>query len=360
MAAVDLIHLEKRFGQVPAVRDFNLAVEAGELMVLVGPSGCGKSTVLRMIAGLEEPTSGEIRIGGQRVNDVPPKDRDLAMVFQNYALYPHMTVGRNLGFALELRRRPRSEIDARVKETAATLGLTEFLDRKPAALSGGQRQRVALGRAIIRHPRVFLFDEPLSNLDAKLRNQMRAELVHLHRRLEATMIYVTHDQVEAMTMGDRIAVLDEGRLQQVDRPLALYQEPRNIFVATFIGTPAMNLIAGEATDGVFQSAAVSFSLPVRIRDAVSGAGRVVLGLRPEHLHRPPPGATPAALLRGRLELVEPLGSETYAYTEVEGETVVARLSAESPPAIGGPIELSFDPESAHYFAASSGERLGSG
>jgi len=265
MATVELIHLEKHFGQVAAVKDLSLKIEAGELLVLVGPSGCGKSTVLRMIAGLEEPTAGDLLIGGKRMNGVPPKDRDLAMVFQSYALYPHMTVRRNLGFALELRRRPRAEVAARVAETAATLGLAELLDRKPAALSGGQRQRVALGRAIIRHPKVFLFDEPLSNLDAKLRNQMRAELVHLHRQLDATMIYVTHDQVEAMTMGDRIAVLDGGRLQQVDRPLVLYQQPCNLFVGTFIGTPAMNLIAGEAANGSFHSQAVSLELPASVR-----------------------------------------------------------------------------------------------
>jgi multiple sugar transport system ATP-binding protein len=374
MATVELVHLEKRFGHVAAVSDLNLGIEAGELMVLVGPSGCGKSTVLRMIAGLEQPTGGQVRIGGQRMNEVPPKDRDLAMVFQSYALYPHLTVRRNLGFALELRRRPRAEIQARVAETAATLGLSELLDRKPAALSGGQRQRVALGRAIIRHPKVFLFDEPLSNLDAKLRNQMRAELVHLHHRLEATMIYVTHDQVEAMTMGDRIAVLDGGRLQQVDRPLALYHEPRNLFVAGFIGTPAMNLIGGEAENGAFRSAAVSFPLPATVRDAAARAGRLVLGLRPEHLKlairaaaanastdwgaNVVQGEGGRAQLCGRLKLIELLGAETYAHAEIEGELVVARLGAGEPPAIDGPIALAFDPEAGHYFAAASGERLG--
>jgi len=369
MATVELIHLEKHFGQVAAVKDLSLKIEAGELLVLVGPSGCGKSTVLRMIAGLEEPTAGDLLIGGKRMNGVPPKDRDLAMVFQSYALYPHMTVRRNLGFALELRRRPRAEVAARVAETAATLGLAELLDRKPAALSGGQRQRVALGRAIIRHPKVFLFDEPLSNLDAKLRNQMRAELVHLHRQLDATMIYVTHDQVEAMTMGDRIAVLDGGRLQQVDRPLVLYQQPCNLFVGTFIGTPAMNLIAGEAANGSFHSQAVSLELPASVREAAARAGRVVLGLRPEHLRvaatAAPPGEFPEgtraapARLRGQVKLIEPLGAETYVHAQVERDLVVARLGAETSPAIDGPIELAFDPAAGHYFAAGSGERLDS-
>jgi multiple sugar transport system ATP-binding protein len=368
MATVELVQIDKRFGPVAAVADLSLRVEEGELLVLVGPSGCGKSTVLRMIAGLEEPTSGDLLIDGKRMNGVAPKDRDLAMVFQNYALYPHMTVRRNLGFALELRRRPRAEIAAQVKETAAILGLSELLDRKPAALSGGQRQRVALGRAIIRHPKVFLFDEPLSNLDAKLRNHMRAELVHLHRQLQATMIYVTHDQVEAMTMGDRIAVLDGGRLQQVDRPLVLYQRPRNVFVGTFIGTPAMNLIAGDVADGAFRSPAVSFALPAGVREAAARAERVVLGLRPEHLRvvrtdgatkdELPAGMPSASTrIRGLLKLIEPLGAETYAHAQVDQDLVVARLGEEPAPGIDGPIDFTFDPAAGHYFAASSGERL---
>ncbi len=279
MSTVDLVHIEKHFDRVPAVIDLSLAIEEGELLVLVGPSGSGKSTVLRMIAGLEEPSGGEIRIDGRRVNEVSPRDRDLAMVFQSYALYPHMTVRQNLGFALKLRRLPKAEITARVGDAAAALGLDTLLDRKPAALSGGQRQRVALGRALVRKPRVFLFDEPLSNLDAKLRNQMRAELAALHRRLSATMIYVTHDQVEAMTLGDRIAVMDQGRLMQVDRPLVLYERPANRFVAGFIGSPGMNWLEGEVEDGgTFRAGDLSFALPAAI--AASPAARGAGGLRP--------------------------------------------------------------------------------
>ena len=249
MASVTLAGVSKGFGlESPAVRDLSLDVADGEFLVLVGPSGCGKSTTLRLVAGLEEPNKGEIFIGGELVNDVSPKDRDVAMVFQNYALYPHMTVFRNMAFGLLLRRYPKEEIRRRVGEAARILNITSLLDRKPKALSGGERQRVAVGRAIVRKPKVFLFDEPLSNLDAKLRVQMRNEISLLHKRLQTTMIYVTHDQMEAMTMGQRIAVMQEGRLLQVDAPLSLYRRPRTLFVAGFIGSPSMNFFPGDLSD----------------------------------------------------------------------------------------------------------------
>jgi multiple sugar transport system ATP-binding protein len=372
MSKVELIHLAKRFGHVPAVEDLSLEVAEGEFLVLVGSSGSGKSTVLRMIAGLEEPTAGEIRIGGRRVNELSPKDRDLAMVFQSYALYPHMTVRENLGFALNLRRMPRADVTARVQETAAALGLDTLLDRKPAALSGGQRQRVALGRAIVRKPQVFLFDEPLSNLDAKLRTQMRAELADLHHRLGATMIYVTHDQVEAMTLGDRIAVMEGGRLQQVAPPLALYERPANRFVASFIGSPSMNWLEGTVSNSVrFESGATIFQLPLAIATAAARAGRVACGIRPEVLALATPGAPHATpRLAGILRLVERLGAETFLHVEPDSAQagtspatarsplIVMRLLGGQAPELESRIELTFDPSAAHYFALPSGERLG--
>ena len=378
MSTVDLIHIEKHFDRVPAVIDLSLAIEEGELLVLVGPSGSGKSTVLRMIAGLEEPSGGEIQIDGRRVNEVSPRNRDLAMVFQSYALYPHMTVRQNLGFALKLRRLPKAEVAARVNEAAASLGIDMLLDRKPAALSGGQRQRVALGRALVRKPRVFLFDEPLSNLDAKLRNQTRAELASLHKRLSATMIYVTHDQVEAMTLGDRIAVMDQGRLMQVDRPLVLYERPANRFVAGFIGSPGMNWLEGEVDNGgVFRAGNLAFPLPPAIAASPAARGPVACGLRPEAMRlavwsgdgTPTPGEP---RLKGVLRLVERLGAETFFHVEVENAgaaksqggnppLMIARLSGEPPAMFDStdtPVELRFDPASAHYFAGASGARLG--
>ncbi len=329
MASVELVGVEKRYGDVEVVRSLSLAVADGELLVLVGRSGCGKSTCLRMIAGLEEVTQGEVRIGGQVVNDRSPKDRDIAMVFQSYALYPHMTVRENLAFGLVLRRMPAAEIDARVTEVARMLDLGDLLERRPRALSGGQRQRVAMGRAIARHPQVFLFDEPLSNLDAALRVQMRAELGALHRRLGTTMVYVTHDQVEAMTLATRIAVLDGGRLQQVAAPLDLFHRPANRFVAGFIGSPSMNFLDGEVADdagpvvagtgggladgSTFHAAGIRIPLGARFP-----AGRTTLGIRPHDL-------VEGSRLRGEVVALEPMGWEAFAHVRTEAGTIVARL-----------------------------------
>ena len=285
-------------GDAPAVDDFSLKVEDGEFLVLVGPSGCGKSTTLRMVAGLELPTSGSISIGGRDVTNLPPKDRDIAMVFQNYALYPHMTVQENLSFALKLRKVPKDEIQRRTAEAAETLGLTPYLKRLPKALSGGQRQRVALGRAIVRNPSVFLFDEPLSNLDAKMRVEMRAEIVRLHRRLGATMIYVTHDQTEAMTMGTRIVVMNGGRIQQAAPPMEVYERPANTFVASFIGTPPMNLFPAGMLD----------------------LGRTV-GVRPENIRIATEGAADGKGIPATVDLIEPLGSETLVHCVTETRKV---------------------------------------
>lgn len=292
MAEVSFEHVGKVYsrGDAPAVADFTLNVRDGEFLVLVGPSGCGKSTTLRMVAGLELPTSGRILIGGKDMTNLPPKDRDIAMVFQNYALYPHMTVMENLSFALKLRKFPKEEIERRVASVAETLGLTECLKRLPKALSGGQRQRVALGRAIVREPAVFLFDEPLSNLDAKMRVEMRAEIIRLHQRLGATMIYVTHDQTEAMTMGERIVVMNKGEIQQVAPPLEVYERPANTFVASFIGTPPMNLFPPGTLDATRTT-----------------------GLRPEHLGLRELAEGESAALCGCVDFVEPLGSETLVH-----------------------------------------------
>src|SRR5690349_15806517 len=314
MATVTFENVDKMYGDFHAVKDLNLEIGDGEFMVLVGPSGCGKTTSLRMIAGLEEITSGTLRIGDRVVNDVPPKDRDIAMVFQSYALYPHMTVRDNLAFGLKLRKVPKPEIERRVKEAAETIQLQNLLDRKPKELSGGQRQRVALGRAIVREPAVFLMDEPLSNLDAKLRVQTRAEIARLHQRLQTTIVYVTHDQVEAMTMGQRIAVMSEGLLQQVGSPQILYDSPINRFVAGFIGSPSMNFV--EATvdgtgDGATLKGPGDFSIPVpaRYRQSMDTSGRkVTVGFRPEHLELAEI-TEPSGSFNGRADVVEYLGNE---------------------------------------------------
>jgi multiple sugar transport system ATP-binding protein len=312
-----------------AVHDMSLDIPDGEFMVLVGPSGCGKTTALRMVAGLEDITSGTLRIGGKEVNDETPKERDIAMVFQNYALYPHMTVAQNIGFALKLRKLPKAELDAKVKEAADILGLTDWLDRKPGQLSGGQRQRVAMGRAIVRQPSVFLMDEPLSNLDAKLRVQMRAEVARIQRHLNVSTIYVTHDQIEAMTMGDRVTVMRDGRLQQVDTPQHLYDHPDNIFVAAFIGSPAMNLydaVVGENVRSI-KLGSQEIDLPEAVvlkRPALRGyAGKdVVVGLRPEHLPAESDQATGPKLV-GEVDLVEALGSELVVHFTIDANRVLA-------------------------------------
>jgi ABC-type sugar transport system ATPase subunit len=331
MATVSFINVNKVYaGGYHAVRDLSLEVGDGEFVVLVGPSGCGKSTTLRMLAGLEEVSSGEIRIGTRRVNELEPGERDIAMVFQNYALYPHMTVRENLAFGLKMRRMPREEIDRRTSEAAETLGIVPLLDRRPRALSGGQRQRVALGRAIVRQPQVFLFDEPLSNLDAKLRVQMRAEIAALHHRLKTTMIYVTHDQVEAMTLGQRIVIMDAGVVQQADAPLELYRRPANKFVAAFIGSPPMNFLHGEiGDDGVFRHAGGPIGLGSHIR------GRVVLGIRAEDVLSGGDGPQLGAAV---LEVVEQMGHESMGYFQYAGRRMAMRLPADSGLAPGDSIE----------------------
>jgi len=362
MATVVLKNVTKVFDQkVFAVRDANLEVADKEFVVLVGPSGCGKTTTLRMIAGLEEISSGEIYIDGRLVNDIPPKDRDIAMVFQNYALYPHMTVYENMAFGLKLRKYPRAEIDARVREAAQILEIGELLDRKPKALSGGQRQRVAVGRAIVRKPRVFLFDEPLSNLDAKFRVAMRTEISKLHDRLGATMIYVTHDQVEAMTMGDRIVVMDAGTIQQIDTPINLYDAPRNKFVAGFIGSPAMNFVEGtiEAnTDTVFNAGSFRLPAPAHLESALHGYSgrRVVLGIRPESLLLGNDRVTSGSF-GARVELVEPMGSETFVYVRAGNHGLIARVDAHVAPPNDSAIRLIPRPEKMHFFDAESGAAI---
>ncbi len=352
MAKVSLRNLSKTYpgekaGDVAAVTDVSIDVADREFLVLVGPSGCGKSTTLRMIAGLEEITRGEISIGDRLVNDVPPKDRDIAMVFQNYALYPHMTVAENMAFALKLRKFSKTEIAKRVQEAAAVLGIEDLLGRKPKALSGGQRQRVAVGRAIVRQPKVFLFDEPLSNLDAKMRVQMRTEIKKLHQRLQATMIYVTHDQVEAMTMGDRIAVMNHGSVQQLDTPLALYNEPANLFVAGFLGSPAMNIVHGtlkqERDALVFQEVGEG-TIQARFDPAerpalVAFVGKpVVLGIRPEAVHiteRPKAKEQVLGGFPALVDVVEAMGAETNLHLETGAHAIVCRSDASLVPAEAG-------------------------
>jgi multiple sugar transport system ATP-binding protein len=359
MASVTLEDVRKVYdGPVVAVQRASLTVEDGEFLVLVGPSGCGKSTMLRMIAGLEEMTEGTIRIGDRVVNDVSPRDRNIAMVFQNYALYPHMTVRENMAFGLKLRRFSRDEIEQRVQQAADILGLGELLQRKPKHLSGGQRQRVAVGRAIVRKPEVFLFDEPLSNLDAKLRVQMRAELAKLHHRLGTTMIYVTHDQVEAMTMGDRIVVMRDGVIQQIDTPLVLYGEPRNAFVASFIGSPSMNLVRGviegrgDAT--VFRAGGFTVSLPGGL--GVASGRRVIMGIRPEHVKvADPDGADDH--IEAVLEVIEPMGNEIVLHLSVGADTMVARVDVQRLPEAGSPLPIRILADRVHLFDAESEERI---
>jgi ABC-type sugar transport system ATPase subunit len=337
------------------VHDLDVSVADGEFLVLVGPSGCGKSTTLRMIAGLESISAGTIKIGDRIVNDIPARDRDIAMVFQNYALYPHMTVYENLAFALTMRRLAKTEIDTRVRAAADLLELGALLDRRPRHLSGGQRQRVAVGRAIVRQPQVFLFDEPLSNLDAKLRVQMRRDLAALRRRLGTTMIYVTHDQVEAMTLGDRIVVMRDGRVQQVDTPLALYRRPANVFVATFLGTPPMNLVRGaRAADdsAMFQADHSGFRLP--LGSSTLPTGPLILGVRPEDLRLDVPGSPGVA---ARVEEIEPLGSETLVSLDAAGVVLTARLEGAAAVTRGAAVAVTAAPDALHWFDAESERRL---
>jgi multiple sugar transport system ATP-binding protein len=352
MATVTFDHVTKRFGaDVLAVNDLSLEIADGEFLVLVGPSGCGKTTALRCVAGLETITEGELRIGDRVVNDVAPKDRDIAMVFQSYALYPHMSVFDNLAFGLKLRKLPRAEIDERVRRAADILGLDKLLDRKPRALSGGQRQRVALGRAIVREPQVFLMDEPLSNLDAKLRVQTRAEILRLHQRLGTTIVYVTHDQVEAMTMGDRIAVMRDGVLQQVGTPEELYRSPVNVFVAGFIGSPAMNILPAVVEDGALRLGSHRLAVPPAARDALSGrpAGTdLLVGFRPEHLDLGSP-PNDAIRLPAEVEVVEFLGDEELLHARVGEHEVIAVVSADYRVKLGDRVEFSLAPDRLHVF-----------
>jgi multiple sugar transport system ATP-binding protein len=359
MAGVTLDHITKKYGEVTAVNDLNIQIRDQEFLVLVGPSGCGKSTALRMIAGLEEITAGDLYIGDRRVNDVAPKDRDIAMVFQSYALYPHMSVYDNMAFGLKLRKRPKPEIERRVKEAAELLGLQNLLQRKPKQLSGGQRQRVALGRAIVREPQVFLMDEPLSNLDAKLRVETRAGLIKLHQRLLTTTVYVTHDQTEAMTMGHRIAVLKDGVMQQLDTPQILYDRPANLFVAGFIGTPAMNFFPGQLTSENggqelwAQSSGLKLKLPDGMRSQLTphSGKEIVFGMRPEHIHHKAEvhDADPNRTAKVNVSVVEPLGSEVFAYLSTNGHEFIARMDATANPRPGETIETVFDTEHLHVF-----------
>jgi multiple sugar transport system ATP-binding protein len=387
MAGIVLEGVTKEFaGGVFAVDDVSLTIEDGEFMVLVGPSGCGKSTILRIIAGLEEVTAGEVSIGDRQVTDLLPKERDVAMVFQNYALYPHMTVGENIGFGLKLRHAPKEEIERRVLETARILALDSLLDRKPVALSGGQRQRVAMGRAMVREPQAFLMDEPLSNLDAKLRVQMRAELARLRDRLRTTTVYVTHDQVEAMTLGDRVAVLKDGVLQQVDTPQRLFRHPANLFVAAFIGSPSMNLVEARVSRGTVSFGGFDFEVPGRDELRAFEGRTVILGLRPSDFEdadlHPREGAPVVEVVP---DVIEELGTEIHVIFAVDAPPVVtedieaafddegdaaltplgdgratftASLDPRSAAAPRRPIRLSVDPASFHFFDPESGRAVG--
>ena len=350
MAEVTIRSLKKTYGGLQVIHGLDLDIADGEFVVLVGPSGCGKSTLLRMIAGLEEVTSGDVMIGPRRVNNLPPSERDIAMVFQNYALYPHKTVAANMGFALKMRGMDKAEIDTRVKRAAEVLGLTPYLERYPRALSGGQRQRVAMGRAIVRDPQVFLFDEPLSNLDAKLRVQMRTEIRELHQRLKTTTVYVTHDQIEAMTMADKIVVMQGGRIEQVGAPLELYDRPANTFVAAFIGSPSMNMIEGVVKDGAVVAGGATLPLPPAMK--VAEGREVIYGIRPESL------AVAAKGLSGTVAVVEPTGSETHVVLRIEGRELVAVFRDRVSFRPGDSLTVApVDAAAVHIFDKASGARF---
>ncbi len=360
MAELSFRDVRKNYGDLEVIHGVNCQIADGEFIVILGPSGCGKSTLLRMIAGLEEISGGEVSIGGRVVNDLEPKDRDIAMVFQSYALYPHMSVYDNLAFGLKLRKTPKADIERRVKEAAGILGLDRFLDRKPKALSGGQRQRVALGRAIVREPAVFLMDEPLSNLDAKLRVQTRAEIARLHQRLGTTTVYVTHDQVEAMTMGDRIAVMKDGLLQQVGTPQELYDHPRNVFVAGFIGSPAMNFATVKATEGedlMLGSAKLNLSGAAAraAADRPKGAD-LLIGFRPEHLDIAD-GRGETVNIPARVDVVEYLGNEELIHAQTEGTEIVALIPSDRRVKPGDQVNLGVPLEKLHMFDPESEQSL---
>ena len=361
MASVTYDSVIKCFGDVTAVDDFSIHVEDREFLVLVGPSGCGKTTALRLLAGLEETTDGIITIGERVVNDVAPKDRDIAMVFQSYALYPHMSVFDNMAFGLKLRKVPRPEIETRVRSAAEILGIETLLGRKPKQLSGGQRQRVAVGRAIVRDPAVFLFDEPLSNLDAKLRVQTRAEISKLHQRLQATFIYVTHDQVEAMTMATRIAVMNDGLLQQIDTPQQLYDHPANLFVAGFIGSPSMNFcdakLAQSNGDLIMDTGAFTLTVPAGRRSAfASSIGKpIVFGIRPEDLHDPhfvPPGVN-QSVIEAKVDVVERMGNEIFVYLKIGTQNIIARVDPRTNFGVGDSVQVAVNMDNMHLFEKES-------
>ncbi len=355
MSSVSFRNIEKSYGSTKVIHGIGFDIADGEFTVLVGPSGCGKSTLLRMLAGLEAISGGTIAIDGKVVNDIESKDRDIAMVFQSYALYPHMTVRENLEFGLKIRKMPRAEMDRLVNEAAATLGITEYLDRKPKQLSGGQRQRVALGRAIVRKPAVFLFDEPLSNLDAKLRVQMRAEITKLQKSLQTTTVYVTHDQIEAMTMGHRIAIMKTGDLQQVGTPLEVYERPANLFVAGFIGTPPMNFV--PATISGKRIVASGFELPLPGELAAAGDGRkVVVGIRPENVREASRGGE-TVRVDAKVDFVEPLGHEVIVHGRVGDDVLVAKLDPHRAPEMGTDIGLEIELGALHLFDAATEQRL---
>ncbi|UOE95463.1 sn-glycerol-3-phosphate ABC transporter ATP-binding protein UgpC [Alkalihalobacillus sp. LMS39] len=364
MAEIKLNHIYKIYdGDVTAVSDFNLDISDKEFIVFVGPSGCGKSTTLRMIAGLEDITKGDLFIGDKRMNDVAPKDRDIAMVFQNYALYPHMNVYDNMAFGLKLRKFKKDEIDRRVREAAKILGLEEMLDRKPKAMSGGQRQRVALGRAIVRDPQVFLMDEPLSNLDAKLRVQMRAEITKLHQRLQSTTIYVTHDQTEAMTMATRIVIMKDGFIQQVGSPKEVYDYPENVFVGGFIGSPAMNFLTGTIEGDTFKISNRNIKIPegkIKILREQGFVGKeIILGIRPEDIHDELVfiESSPDTKLSAKIDVAELLGAETMLYTTLEGQDIIARVDSRTDVKNGDTIDLALDMNKCHFFDPETEKRI---
>lgn len=364
MSNIKLAHIYKDYieGQ-HVVRDFNLEIQDGEFIVLVGPSGCGKSTTLRMIAGLEDITSGQLYFEGKLMNDVHPKDRDIAMVFQNYALYPHMTVAENMGFGLKMQNINQDEIDKTVKKTAEIIGLTDYLDRLPKELSGGQRQRVALGRAISRNPKVFLMDEPLSNLDAKLRVQTRAEITRLHEQLDTTFIYVTHDQTEAMTMADRIVIMNQGKIQQVDTPTNVYQHPRNLFVATFIGSPQMNLISAtisEEADGFYANTKtykfkISDEKGKVLKEKAWLGKELMVGIRPEHIYDA--YRKTDSIIQGEVTFIELLGSSQFVYMNVGADQMLATLNMDTQVQKGDKIELYLDKDKMNFFDIKSQENI---
>ena len=363
MAKIVLEGVTKRFKGTTAVDDLDLEVEDGEFLVIVGPSGCGKTTTLRMLAGFDTPTSGSVVIGGKRVNAMPPKDRNLAMVFQNYALFPHMTVAKNLSFGMKIRHEPRATIESEIARIADMLGIEPLLGRKPSQLSGGERQRVALGRALLRKPQAFLLDEPLSNLDAALRTQMRTELQRIHRQFPVTTIYVTHDQVEAMTMADRVALMDKGRLQQIAAPQAMYEEPASAFVAGFIGSPKINLIPGRLRQTGSSVAVSCLSCDIPVNGSAGevlrsgSADELLVGFRPEEIRPTALDAGDLPVVTGTVEVIEPLGPETHVVVRVGEETLTCKFPARAGLSVGGSIRLELDVAQMKLFDARTGDRI---